>query len=566
MEFAVQRFVKISFLTLAITCSVSVAWATSVPTAVNPGQVEKRFDNQKPAPASTSIEAPAMPAPALSAEEKKELSASHFTLKAVNVKGSTVFTPEQLKSSYADLLGKNISMLDARGIASRVTSRYRENRYVLSSAKVAGVSGGTLTIQVTEGYVGNVDIVGVEKGSAAYNTIATYGEQIKKQRPVNLNDIERTLLLMSDTPGATAKGALRLTKQPGVADLVIAYSVKPYEVSYTIDNKGSKYIGPIQHTASFVANSLFGNADRTQLRFITTSPTTELRFVDLQHDEALGSSGARWGVTGSMSITHPGDSLKATDIVGESFFLQARASYPVIRTRQENLSTSLMFDTRNVDLNILDSVPFSADRLRVLRAGASYDFADHFHGVNLIDAQISEGFNILGATDSGANRSNPVGSSDFTKFNLDVSRTHILPNNFSVFTAAFGQYSLDKLLVAEQFTLGGNSFGAAYDPSELSGDYGAAGKIELRYSHYMGAANFQGYQLYGFYDIGKVWQRGASSANDKSLSSTGLGIRTYFTPWLSGYVEGALPLSRDVANQGSHGEDPRVFFSLTASY
>lgn len=559
---------RIYFVAIIALFASQEAWATSVPSAVDPGQVQKRFDQPAAAPAAT-VQTPAIPSPSLSTKERESLASTRFTLRNVVVKGVTAFTAESMQSSYRDQIGKNISMLDAHGIASRITQEYRDRRYVLSQARVAGVSNGTLTIQVTEGYIGNVEIVGAAKGSSVYNSIAAYGEQLKQQKPVNLNDIERSLLLISDVPGATAKGALRLTKKPGVADLVVTYSLKPYEASYTIDNRGSKYLGRIQHTGTFVANSLFGNADRSQVRVITTSPTTELRFVDLQHDEAIGSNGARLGFTTSYSKTRPGDTVKSTNIVGESIFGQVKGTYPFIRTRRENLNMRAMFDARNSDVDISGSVPFTSDKLRVLRVGAGYDFADRYRGVNLIDGQVSQGLNWLGATDTGTNRSRTDGSSDFTKFNLDLSRTQMLPDNWSFLTAASGQYSLDKLLLAEQYTLGGNSgFGQAYDPSELSGDYAAAGKAELRYSRYVSKQYLQAYQAYGFYDYGKVWLRGTTTnINDgKSLSSVGLGVRTYFTPNVWGYVEGALPLTKDVANEGGNGDSPRLFFSLTGKF
>jgi hemolysin activation/secretion protein len=179
---------------------------------------------------------------------------------------------------------------------------------------------------------------------------------------------------------------------------------------------------------------------------------------------------------------------------------------------------------------------------------------------------VSQGLTGFGATDEGTGRSRTNGQQDYTKFNMDLSRLQNLPYGFSLLTAASGQYTNDALLTSEQFALGGVGFGQAYDSGELSGDKGLAGKVELRYGQPVGAQWFDSYQLYGFYDIGSVYVNEAASGTDSkmSLASTGVGVRTNFTPNLYGYLELGFPLTHQVASEGD--EDPRLFFSITGRY
>ena len=77
------------------------------------------------------------------------------------------------------------------------------------------------------------------------------------------------------------------------------------------------------------------------------------------------------------------------------------------------------------------------------------------------------------------------------------------------------------------------------------------------------------YQVYGFYDIGKVWNReaivGTENSHD-SLSSAGLGARLNLFDSVTAGVEGAVPLTRDVAARNGAGDNPRVFFNLQYRY
>lgn len=561
--------VKTLPLSLAIYAAAASAAIAAVPTSVQPGQVEKRFERDKNTSAPSRIQAPAVQDSGLTKQQRDSLSQQRFTLKSVSVEGATAYSQDTLKTHYADMIGKPISMLDAREIAKKITEHYRSDGYILSQAMVSGQNGGALKIRVVEGFIGNVVIEGDARDSYR-NLLQHYGQNLTAKRPVSLTDMERYMLLMDDLPGATARGVVRPSKtQAGSADLIITMSHKPFEASYTMDNRGSKYIGPVQHTAIVSANSLFNMYDRTTLRFITTSPTTELRFFDLQHEQQVGSEGTRLVFIGSYSDSAPGDSLKSQFIRSDSTFFQIKATHPFSRSRQENLNGRLMFDTRDSQTDTLGT-PSSKDRLRVVRAGGAYDFVDQFSGVDLIDFEISQGLDIFNASDnSGVQPSRTDGESDFTKLNLDLARTQSLWSDFSLYTSASGQYSFSRLMAAEQFSIGGTGFGQAYDPSELTGDHGVAGKVELRYGQTLGDPFLDSYQVYGFYDIGRVWFRDATpGTNDKlSLASAGLGIRTNFSDFLSGELQVAKPLTREVSNQGADdGKHPRMFFSVTGRF
>ncbi|MCY3670024.1 MAG: hypothetical protein OXH14_02995, partial [Alphaproteobacteria bacterium] len=80
---------------------------------------------------------------------------------------------------------------------------------------------------------------------------------------------------------------------------------------------------------------------------------------------------------------------------------------------------------------------------------------------------------------------------------------------------------------------------------EVAGDDGACLLAEVRYGHSPGAGALQGYQRYGFYDVGRVWRKDPGALRKKAdLSSAGLGVRLNFTEWLSGSLEAAWPLAR----------------------
>jgi hemolysin activation/secretion protein len=74
------------------------------------------------------------------------------------------------------------------------------------------------------------------------------------------------------------------------------------------------------------------------------------------------------------------------------------------------------------------------------------------------------------------------------------------------------------------------------------------------------------YQLYGFYDVGVVWNQDAVTSQKKreSLASAGIGARANVTDALDANVSVAVPLTRDVETQSD--SDPRFYFSLNHSF
>jgi hemolysin activation/secretion protein len=106
--------------------------------------------------------------------------------------------------------------------------------------------------------------------------------------------------------------------------------------------------------------------------------------------------------------------------------------------------------------------------------------------------------------------------------------------------------------------LGGALFLRAYDPSEVIGENGVAGKIELRFNTWMaGIAS----TFYAYFDSGRVRQKQlAAGETSTSLESTGLGVRFSGPARTKGFIEVAKPGSRPVTSQGNN--DARVFAGL----
>lgn len=539
-----------------------------LPGPAEPGQIPRRLEPQPeirpPVRPIERLERDAARPPANAAEIR-------FVLRGVIVEGATVYRPDEFLPLYESMLAKDISLLDIYILADQISAKYRNDGYILSQAIVPPqtIREGIVHIQAIEGFIDNIFIEGEVKGR--HDLLRDITAHLLLSRPLHVRDLERYVLLVDDLPGVKANAVLRPSQTPGASDLYLLLAHKSVSAYALADNRGSRYVGPIQGNVGADLNSAFGLYERTSMRGVVTGQTRELRFFDIEHEEVVNAEGARLKLQASHGHARPGFTLKSSHITSTVATLGLDASYPVIRSRVENVLLGARFAARNIDSDQeRGTSKLSEDRIRVAAARASYDFTDQFlgPGVNLIAMEISQGLDVLGARESGSvNLSRATGRSDFTKVTTDLQRLQGLGPGWSVQLAATGQYALAPLLASEEFTFGGARFGRAYDPAELTGDHGLAGKAELRYGRETGMPGLTGFQLYGFYDAGVVWNIDAgTSDNPKSGTSAGFGARLNFGEAVSASVEIAFPLTSNVAAAGDQGESARIFFSLVGRY
>jgi hemolysin activation/secretion protein len=489
-----------------------------------------------------------------------------FVLKSVNVSGNTVFDDEALASIYKGQVGKTVTLQDVYVIRDQITKKYRDSGYIISRAIIPqqkfDKGAANVQIKVIEGYVNNVSVQGSSKGDQ--DIINNYVGKIKQAGPLNSKNLERYLLLLNDLPGTHATAVLRPAATGlGGSDVIISLDHDMVDGLASVDNSGSKFIGPVLGTVEANLNSALGMSEKITARVISDSEYDELKFGQLAYQQPIGYEGTKVKFSYGKTRTQPGSTLEPLKIVGDTNIAEAIVTHPFIRSRKENISGRVGFAYKNTDTSSL-GLRIYDDTVSVATLGGTFDYADSFNGVNLLDLSVNQGIDIIGATDSHDLKSRANGDATFTRYNFEASRTQKITDKLSLLVASAGQYANEGLLASEEFGIGGREYGRGYDFSEITGDSGIAGKLELQYGIDTSYKYFSGLQLYGFYDAGKIWQKERFVAGEPAsagLTSTGIGVRFNVTNKLSGYVEGAKPLSRKIAAEGD--KDVRLNLGLS---
>jgi hemolysin activation/secretion protein len=502
------------------------------------------------------------------AEPPPSLKSEPLELKDLRLTGVTAYSRAQLIDLFRDDLGKTITFERFYAIARAIQQRYRRDGYILSFSYVPpqSVEDGVFTIAVVEGFVEAVQIGDVE--GTLKDTLANALSPITAIRPLNVRTLERYLLLANDLAGVKVTAVLRPSKSTqGATVLVAKVRRTPFGGGASIDNRSSDFTGPWGSSVSASANSLLGTGERLGLTLSEAGGLKEKKAVSATYQQPFGTEGLRIDLGVSQTDSEPGSTLAEFEVETSTLELTSDISYPVIRSRAETLSIGGGFTFRNAEVDLLGQ-PFNQDRLRLLRANVNYSNGSVLGGSTRIILGATQSMQIWSSTDPSTDTtSRGDADMDFAKLNLDVVYARPIGAGVTAQISMTAQYATRPTPASEEFSLGGDGFGRAYNSGELSGEDGIGFSAEFSRSLGIRHPQLRYLNAYGFYDIGKVWDRASASSLGPadSLASAGAGLRAGLPFGLTLRLEYDFPLTREPSHQNGekHG---RLFFFASWTY
>jgi len=491
-----------------------------------------------------------------------------FTLKSVAFHGAPPAEQKALEAAYASRVGQTIpvgEICDIRDSASRILF----HNGILARVEIPEqhITDGALVMEVIEAKVVNVRVRG--DAGPVQDLVDSYVGKLRNMTPFDLNKAQRYLLLASDLPGVRISAVIRpstTSEDRGAVDIDVTVKRDIGDVVVNVQNMGSDTIGPWGGLVRGDLNSLTPLGEQTSLTLFSAFDWPEQRVAQLVETAHFGSE----GLAGKLSLvygeTRPGGALAPLDLDSKAFIAEASLSYPLIRTRRQNLTVSGGFDWVDESTDLRGLGQLSADHLRVVYLRADADWRPMIGNRYLQftgSAEVRQGLSGVGASRENDPFLSRFGAHpDAFVARVNGSVDVALAGPVSLHGALQAQYSAVALLAYEQLPLGVLTIGRGYDPSALSGDEGVAGSIELRFGPFAPRPSLQ-VQPYVFYDVGWVRNYGISQP-DGSIDSVGVGVRARMTERFSLDLAYACPLERLPLDP--HRPDSRFLVNLTARF
>jgi len=555
-----------------VTANAAPDVPSTVPSTVEPGRVSQEINPTSAAPEkgivpSTLATVPVQPA------FPKQIAAIKFKLRKLVLEGNTAFSDQELLALFPKKVGTVVTLGDIQQFVNAITVKYNAAGYVLSQALIPAqtIAKGIIHIKVMEGFIDKVMVQG-EVSEYTKARVQIYGDKVVGKKPLNLNDLESTLLLANDIPGLHVKSVLTPSKStPGAASLTLLASHNFFDstTSFSYDNRGTRYIGPERTIGAFYLNTMLGAGASSGLRVAQSGHWNEMRFVELEHKQYFGTNGLWVDVDMQYTRTWPNFILLGTNTIGVSKYLFISSQYPLWRHRNSSLFISAGFNDVNIFQQQFNS-KLSNDQIRTIQVGVTYNSIDKYKGVNQISYSVMQGLNILGASQPGNLVSRFKAKPVFTKTILTVGRLQGLTDRFSLMLTANGQTASNRMYSYQQIGYGGLLYGNAYDPSEILGDHGLEGKIELRLDNAFPYEKMPT-EYFIYYDAARLWNYDHITQVGKLAgTSAGFGVRATLWQHISWTLELDKPLDRKVAAVAAEPNpgNPKAwrgFFSVGAS-
>jgi hemolysin activation/secretion protein len=462
-----------------------------------------------------------------------------FDIFEIQVEGNTVFSAREVERAVTPFLGEKRHFSDVEGARKALEDAYQKAGYqtVFVDVPEQRVFAGIVRLHVLEGKVGQQRVVGSRY--FALGEIRAGAPQLAPGSVPDFAQIQQELAQLNKLPDRQVSPILSPGRVPGTIDVDLSVKDKvPFHGDIEDDNHASPFTTANRASASlhyddlwqrqhsFAVNYQVAPAEPAQTnvlyatylwRFAGRDDAVSLYGIRSNSDVALvgGSTilgnakiaGVRW--------IHP---LGSGQSDGASYF----HSLTVGLGRKDFAQTNIAAQTGNLDvLPAITYYPLSASYgLTLVRETGSLQFS--------LDA-ITAPRGLFGNNDEKFRSRRVLGDASYLAWKPSISADRWLAKRWQAYGIVEGQWTNDPLIPNEQYVTGGADSVRGYKESEISGDRGVRGTLEVRFYPIGRPGSDGNRQLYVdvFADGAQVRLVNPSGPQISltTIASTGIGLR-----------------------------------------
>ncbi len=488
-------------------------------------------------------------------------------LKRVEFEGNTVFSDQELQGLVKGWLGKKVSIEELEGVRKTISKHYFDNRYVNSGAVIDAqdLADGVLEIRIVEGWLDAVNVMNEGWLRSGY-----LQKRLQREvgKPLNLDDLKLGLeLIRRDDKIRKINTALVPGEELGQSQLdMIVTENKVFDVGVGVSNRRPPSVGAEEAEVYFGTKNLTSLGDSLRANYTFTQ--NGMREAD------LGGAGNyslfyslplnRWDTTLELGLTQsdyaileePFDSL---DIESDTSMYTVALRQPIYRDFQHDFSVSLKGEHRRSEVmvagerfSISPGSVAGQTRITALRFSPEYVYRSQDR---VIAARTTLSF--------GLDELDPIISSDFDR-NYFTWLTQaswvesVSKNDTLLVLKLMHQYTDQRVVSMEQFSLGGMNTIRGYRENQLIRDNAVIISPELRFPVYKDRYGKALVYLIPFFDYGTGWNTDGPRDRE-TIYSAGLGAT--FNPndyvnlavyWGHAFKDFDIPNDDDIQDYGIH--------------
>ncbi len=558
-----------------ISCLVSTApaIAQTLPNLPRP-------DFQRPAPLPTEAPLPTLPPPEdfLRNPANPQPSiipptdfSTQIVVKKFEIIGSTVFTPAELAAIIAPLTNRSIGFPQLLQAANQITELYVSKGYINSGAFLPGnqtfsVQGSTIKIQVVEGSVEDIVVVGTQRLNPSYikNRIG-----LGANKPLKIDRlIESLRLLQLDPLIKSISTELAAGKESGTSIVQLKVTENPtWRAGINVGNSRTPSVGEIQAQASISQSNLTGNGDGLAISYGKSEASNA---YDINYTLPLnphnGTLKLQYSQSNSRVIEAPFERL---DINGTAQDISIGYRQPLLQNTSQEFALGVTLARRSTNTGYLESVV--GERIGYPSPGADANGNTRITAARFIQdytardsqqvfaarSQVSIGINALNATVAD---SSP--DSNFFTWRGQAQYVRALAPNSIALLKIEGQIADRPLVALEQIGVGGQDTVRGYRQDLLLGDNGLLASAEIRIPIFTPPDGKQILQIVPFVDFGLVSNQSPNpTPQTDTIASGGIGLRYQSGDNFFAKLDYGIPFT-SISQPRRTGQEKGFHFSL----
>lgn len=424
--------------------------------------------------------------------------------------------PANVGRAAQRFVGKPASADNLAKLAAALTRAYNRSSVALFTLVIPeqDLSGGIVTVASAEGYIGSVTLSG-ERESGPAPLVTKMAAGLPGQRPLTRARFERALGNIADIPGLTVTPSLALGGEQGAVALDLAVDAKKPTIGFGFTTRTSQFVNDGIVEANARGSSLLRSGDETRVTGAAAVNLKSLLYMAASHSTPIGAGGTRAELSGAALRTRP----KGLAVDGEAWSAGFGVTHPLIRATRRNLVAAARIDYLD-SKNALFGSTIAAEKTWTASGSLAFRLNEDRTAVGTRIGG-AKGLDIAGArVDPG------VGEAGFLYADASIEANQAIGKALVIRAAASGRWTRDRLPAAQRFSVGGATFGRAFDDGLVNGDRGYAsfGEVALRP---LRDGKLSKSEIYSFVDYADVTllARTAIPKTNFRLGSWGGGVR-----------------------------------------
>ena len=487
-----------------------------------------------------------------------------ITVNRFEVLGSNVFTQAELDQILLSFTKRPITFSELLQVRSQITDLYISRGYITSGAFIPtqNLQNGVVQIQVIEGGLEDIKVIGVERLSPDY---VRSRMNIATGAPLNRDRLIQALQVLQINPLiASVSAELSAGTRTGQNILEVRIKeAKSFNVQLSLDNNRAPSVGSLRRRIQVSEANLTGLGDALNIAYSNTdgSNSYDLSYT-LPINPYNGTIAFAFNNGNSNVLEKPFNIL---DIYANSTSYDLTFRQPIEQTPSQEIALGFTASYRE-SLTSLLKIPFplsaGADDNGVTKTTVLRAFQEFTQRSSQSVISLRSQFNLgLGGV-FGSNVNTSFPDSRFFSWRGQSQYVNLLaPDTFLLLRGDL-QLGDRALLPSEQVGFGGQDTLRGYRQDVLLGDNGINLSAELRLP-ILRVPEWEGLlQLVPFIDAAAVWtSSGEANSSSNTLLGTGLGLRWRIGNTLDARLDYGIPLI-SVPNSRNTAQENGLYFSL----